>query len=120
VTACVSIVAATGLGFVLTGGVVLRASDTRLHGTSAVRWSGRKLRRTSPVDAESHGLPTVSTTQLCRERRESFEALDRQPPPPEELDALIAGNVRAVHARLRLREEDLADDMGWSPRRNSV
>ena len=119
-TACVSIVAATGLGFVLTGGVVLRASDTRRNGTSAVRWSGRKLRRTSPVDAESHGLPTACTAQLCRERRESFEALDRQPPAPEELDALIAGNVRAVHARLRLRQEDLADDMGWSHRRNSV
>jgi len=33
---------------------------------------------------------------------------------PEELDALIAGNVRAARARLRLRQEDLADDMGWS------
>lgn len=33
---------------------------------------------------------------------------------PEELDAVIAGNVRAARARLRLRQEDLADDMGWS------
>jgi hypothetical protein len=116
----VSIVAATGLGFVLTDGVVLRASDTRRNGTSAVRWSGRKLRRTSPGDAEGHGLPTASTAQLCRERRQSFEALDRQPTAPEELDTLIAANVRAVHARLWLRQEDLADDMGWSHRRNSV
>ncbi|MGC4941773.1 helix-turn-helix domain-containing protein [Kribbella sp. DT2] len=33
---------------------------------------------------------------------------------PEELDALIAGNVRAARARLRLRQEDLADEIGWS------
>lgn len=33
---------------------------------------------------------------------------------PEELDALVAGNVRAARARLRLRQEDLADEMGWS------
>lgn len=31
---------------------------------------------------------------------------------PEELDALIAGNVRAQRNRLKLRQEDLADDMG--------
>lgn len=31
---------------------------------------------------------------------------------PEELDALIAGNVRAQRGRLKLRQEDLADDMG--------
>lgn len=33
---------------------------------------------------------------------------------PEEIDALIAGNVRAARARLKLRQEDLADDLGWS------
>jgi transcriptional regulator with XRE-family HTH domain len=33
---------------------------------------------------------------------------------PEEIDALIAANVRAARARLRLRQEDLADLMGWS------
>lgn len=33
---------------------------------------------------------------------------------PDELDALIAGNVRAARARLKLRQEDLADDIGWS------
>ena len=32
---------------------------------------------------------------------------------PEEMDALIAGNVRAARARTRLRQEDLADEMGW-------
>lgn len=32
----------------------------------------------------------------------------------EELDALVAGNVRAARARLKLRQEDLADDIGWS------
>jgi ribosome-binding protein aMBF1 (putative translation factor) len=32
----------------------------------------------------------------------------------EELDALIAGNVRAARARARLRQEDLADELGWS------
>lgn len=37
---------------------------------------------------------------------------------PEELDALIAGNVRAARAKLRLRQDDLADDMGWT--RNMV
>lgn len=31
---------------------------------------------------------------------------------PEELDALIAGNVRAQRNRLKLRQEDLADEMG--------
>ena len=33
---------------------------------------------------------------------------------PEEIDALIAANVRAARARLRLQQEDLADLMGWS------
>jgi transcriptional regulator with XRE-family HTH domain len=33
---------------------------------------------------------------------------------PEELDQLIAGNVRAARARLKLRQEDLAEDIGWS------
>ncbi|GAA2797248.1 helix-turn-helix domain-containing protein [Kribbella solani] len=32
---------------------------------------------------------------------------------PAELDALIAGNVRAARARARQRQEDLADEMGW-------
>lgn len=32
----------------------------------------------------------------------------------EELDALVAGNVRAARARLKLRQEDLADELGWS------
>lgn len=31
----------------------------------------------------------------------------------EDLEALIAGNVRAARARTRLRQEDLADAMGW-------
>lgn len=34
---------------------------------------------------------------------------------PEDLDALVAGNVRAARARLKLRQIDLADDMGWAP-----
>lgn len=33
---------------------------------------------------------------------------------PEEMDAVVAGNVRAQRARLQLRQEDLADEMGWS------
>jgi transcriptional regulator with XRE-family HTH domain len=33
---------------------------------------------------------------------------------PEELDTLIAGNVRARRAQLRLRQEDLADEIGWT------
>ncbi|WBQ02933.1 helix-turn-helix domain-containing protein [Kribbella sp. CA-293567] len=33
---------------------------------------------------------------------------------PEEIDALIAENVRAARARRRLRQEDLADELGWS------
>jgi transcriptional regulator with XRE-family HTH domain len=33
---------------------------------------------------------------------------------PEEIDILIAANVRAARARLRLRREDSADLMGWS------
>lgn len=32
----------------------------------------------------------------------------------EELDELIAGNVRAARARLRISQQDLADDMGWT------
>lgn len=34
---------------------------------------------------------------------------------PEELDDLVASNVRAHRARLKLRQLDLADDMGWTP-----
>lgn len=37
---------------------------------------------------------------------------------PEELDALVAGNVRAARAKLRMRQDDLALDMGWT--RNQV
>ena len=33
---------------------------------------------------------------------------------PEELDELIAGNVRARRARLRMTQEELADEMGWT------
>jgi transcriptional regulator with XRE-family HTH domain len=33
---------------------------------------------------------------------------------PDELNSVIAGNVRAQRARLRLSQEDLADDLGWS------
>lgn len=33
---------------------------------------------------------------------------------PEELDQLIAGNVRAARAKLRIRQDDLALDMGWT------
>jgi transcriptional regulator with XRE-family HTH domain len=33
---------------------------------------------------------------------------------PEEIDALVAANVRAARARLRLRQQDLADLVGWS------
>lgn len=33
---------------------------------------------------------------------------------PEQLDALVAENIRAARARRRLRQEDLADEMGWS------
>lgn len=33
---------------------------------------------------------------------------------PEELDGLVAANVRAARARLDVRQLDLADDMGWT------
>lgn len=36
----------------------------------------------------------------------------------EELDQLIAGNVRAARGKLRIRQDDLADDLGWT--RNMV
>jgi len=32
---------------------------------------------------------------------------------PEEIDAAIAANVRALRARRRERQEDLATDLGW-------
>lgn len=32
----------------------------------------------------------------------------------EALDELVAGNVRAARARLKMRQEDLADELGWS------
>jgi transcriptional regulator with XRE-family HTH domain len=35
-------------------------------------------------------------------------------PEPDDLDALIASNVRAHRARLRITQEDLADELGWS------
>jgi transcriptional regulator with XRE-family HTH domain len=31
----------------------------------------------------------------------------------EELDELIAANVRAARARLNLRQDDVADELGW-------
>jgi transcriptional regulator with XRE-family HTH domain len=33
---------------------------------------------------------------------------------PEEIDSVIASNVRAHRARRRERQEDLAIDLGWS------
>jgi transcriptional regulator with XRE-family HTH domain len=33
---------------------------------------------------------------------------------PEELDVLVAANIRAARARLDIRQEDVADEMGWS------
>jgi transcriptional regulator with XRE-family HTH domain len=33
---------------------------------------------------------------------------------PGQIDALVAENVRATRARRRLRQEDLADALGWS------
>lgn len=33
---------------------------------------------------------------------------------PDEIDKLVASNVRAARARLRIRQEDLADDIGWA------
>ena len=33
---------------------------------------------------------------------------------PDEIDHLVAGNVRATRARIRMRQEDLADRLGWS------
>jgi transcriptional regulator with XRE-family HTH domain len=33
---------------------------------------------------------------------------------PDELDKLIAGNVRAARARHRMRQEDLADELDWT------
>jgi transcriptional regulator with XRE-family HTH domain len=32
---------------------------------------------------------------------------------PDEIDAVIAANVRAIRARRRERQEDLADELGW-------
>ncbi|WP_405070880.1 helix-turn-helix domain-containing protein [Kribbella sp. NBC_01510] len=37
------------------------------------------------------------------------------PAKPEPVDALIAGNVRAIRARRKERQADLAADLGWSP-----
>ena len=34
--------------------------------------------------------------------------------PPEDIDALVAANVRALRARRRQRQEDLALELGWS------
>jgi transcriptional regulator with XRE-family HTH domain len=33
---------------------------------------------------------------------------------PEELDVLVAANIRAARARLDVRQVDVADEMGWS------
>lgn len=33
---------------------------------------------------------------------------------PEEIDSVVAENVRALRARRRIRQEDLAIDLGWS------
>jgi transcriptional regulator with XRE-family HTH domain len=33
---------------------------------------------------------------------------------PEEIDGLVAANVRALRARRRERQEDLAGELGWS------
>lgn len=33
---------------------------------------------------------------------------------PDEIDQLVAGNVRAARARHRITQETLADEMGWS------
>jgi transcriptional regulator with XRE-family HTH domain len=35
------------------------------------------------------------------------------PVTPAELDDLVAANVRAARARRNLRQEDLADELGW-------
>lgn len=32
---------------------------------------------------------------------------------PDELDELVAANVRAARAYRKLRQEDLADELGW-------
>lgn len=40
---------------------------------------------------------------------------DAVPAKPEPVDALIAGNVRAIRARRQERQADLAADLGWSP-----
>lgn len=32
---------------------------------------------------------------------------------PDELDRLVAANVRAERARAGIRQEDLADELGW-------
>jgi transcriptional regulator with XRE-family HTH domain len=34
--------------------------------------------------------------------------------PAEQIDSLIAANVRAIRARRQERQEDLAADLGWS------
>jgi transcriptional regulator with XRE-family HTH domain len=33
---------------------------------------------------------------------------------PDEIDQLVAGNVRAARARRRITQETLADELGWS------
>lgn len=35
---------------------------------------------------------------------------------PDEVDQLIGSNVRGVRSRVRMRQEDLADSIGWSRR----
>ena len=40
---------------------------------------------------------------------------DDVPGKPDSIDALIAGNVRAIRARRQERQADLAADLGWSP-----
>lgn len=36
------------------------------------------------------------------------------PVTPDDVDALIAENVRATRARRQLRQQDLADEIGWA------
>lgn len=35
---------------------------------------------------------------------------------PDEVDTLIGANVRGIRSRLRMRQEDLADAIGWARR----
>ena len=80
----------------MTGALIMLALWGLLAGLAAAIWYRRRhqTRRTDVVD---HGLPTVSTAQLCREWHESYEALQQA--------ATSVARLRIVMARQRCLDE---------------